>query len=63
MKRTYEDCISVQRNVIERNREKLRQAEKKYNYDEMRRLRYILNVLYDEKNELELLWTELKEYA
>lgn len=60
---TYEACIAVQKQVIEGNREKLKKAEKELNFSEVRRLRYLLNILYDEKSELEERCKELKEYA
>ncbi len=60
---TYEDCIAVQKQVIACNRQKLMKAEKELNFSEIRRLRYLLNILYDEKSELEERCRELKEYA
>ena len=52
LKKTYDDCIEVQKDVIKKNRLRLCRAEKERNYEEMRRLRHVLNILYDEKNEL-----------
>lgn len=63
LKKTYEDCIEVQKDVIKKNRAKLNKAEKTRDYEEMRRLRYILNILYDEKIELEYLAMSLSKYA
>ncbi len=63
LRETYENCIEVQKQVIAGNRKKLMKAEKELNFSEIRRLRYILNVLYDEKSELEERCRELKEYA
>jgi len=63
LKQTYENCLEVQKEVIAKTRVKLRRAEKEFNFDEMRRLRYALNILYDEKNELENLYISLQEYA
>lgn len=60
---TYEECIAVQKKVIAGNRQKLLRAEKELNFGEIRRLRYLLNILYDEKSELEERCRELKEYA
>lgn len=63
LKETYENCIEVQSHVISQTRKKLTQAEKELNFSEIRRLRYILNILYDEKCELEERCRELREYA
>lgn len=63
LRETYEDCIAVQKRVIASNRLKLTKAEKELNFSEIRRLRYLLNILYDEKSELEERCNELKEYA
>ncbi len=63
LKEVYEDCISVQKQVIANNRKRLNKAEKELDFAEIRRLRYILNILYDEKSELEERCRELKEYA
>ena len=63
LKITYEESIFVQKEVIAKNREKLKRAEKNNDFAEMRRLRYLLNILYDEKCELEYLYNCLKDYA
>ncbi len=63
LRETYEECIAVQKRVIAGNRQKLMKAEKELNFSEIRRLRYLLNILYDEKSELEERCRELKEYA
>ena len=63
LRNTYYDCIEVQKNVIKINRLKLCKAEKKRDYEEMRRLRRVLNILYDEKTELEYLALSLEKYA
>lgn len=63
LKEIYENCITVQKQVIANNRKKLNKAEKELDFAEMRRLRYLLNILYDEKSELEERCRELKEYA
>lgn len=63
LKNTYETCIEVQKDVIKKNRIRLNAAEKKRDYEEMRRLRRVLNILYDEKTELEYLTLSLSKYA
>lgn len=63
LKEIYENCIAVQKQVISNNRQRLMKAEKELNFAEMRRLRYLLNILYDEKSELEERCNQLKEYA
>ena len=63
LKATYDNCIRVQNDVISINRKKLGKAEKNRDYEEMRRLRHVLNILYDEKTELEYLALSLSEYA
>lgn len=63
LKTTYENCIEIQKDVIKKNRIRLNAAEKKRDYEEMRRLRYVLNILYDEKTELEYLALSLSKYA
>ncbi len=60
---TYAECIEIQNKVISVNRARLNVAEKKRDYEEMRRLRKVLNILYDERNELEELNNCLKEYG
>lgn len=63
LKNTYGDCIERQKQVIAINRAKLNLALKERNFDEMRRLRRVLNVLYDEQTELEYLYNCLREYG
>lgn len=63
LKATYDDCIKIQNEVIAKNRIKLNKAEKQRDYEEMRRLRHALNILYDEKTELEYLALSLSKYA
>ncbi|MGN0444593.1 MAG: hypothetical protein ACI4F5_08280 [Acutalibacteraceae bacterium] len=63
LKATYDNCIRVQNDVISINRKKLGKAEKNRDYEEMRRLRHVLNILYDEKTELEYLALSLSKYA
>ncbi len=63
LKNTYDNCIEIQKSVIKKNRLKLCRAEKNRDYEEMRRLRYVLNILYDEKTELEYLALSLEKYA
>ena len=53
----------MQNDVISINRKKLGKAEKNRDYEEMRRLRHVLNILYDEKTELEYLALSLSKYA
>lgn len=63
LKNTYETCIERQKQVIAINRAKLNLALKDRNFEEMRRLRRVLNVLYDEQTELEYLYKCLREYT
>lgn len=58
----YEDCIRVQKRVIERNRKRLRQAQNSCNASEVQRLNKVLRVLYEEKSELEERAQGLKDY-
>lgn len=59
---TYGECIRVQKNIISINREKLNRAERKHDFEEMRRLRRLLNILYDEQSELEERCNGIREY-
>ncbi len=61
--RQYESCISVQNEVIEKNRERLKIASKKGSFNETKRLHSLLRVLYDEKWELEEKLRGIKEYC
>lgn len=63
LKATYDNCIEVQNDVIQKSRTRLHKAEKCRDYEEMRRLRHALNILYDEKAELEYLALSLAKYA
>ncbi len=63
LKNTYGDCIERQKQVIAINRAKLNMAVKNRNFEEMRRLRRVLNVLYDEQTELEYLYKCLGKYV
>lgn len=58
----YEDCIRVQKHVIERNRKRLRQALQSCNAGEVQRLNKVLRVLYEEKSELEERAQGLRDY-
>lgn len=60
---TYEDCIAVQEQVIERYRKQLREAHKSYNMKEVQRLNSLLRVLYDEKMELQMTAHEINRYC
>lgn len=59
----YENSIVVQSGVIKTNLEKLKQAQKKSNYKEIKRLNSLLCVLYEEKSELEERAHQLKKYV
>ena len=59
---TYEDCIIVQRRVIDSYRKKLNEARKNYNWKEVQRLNALLRVLYDEKIELERAAHDIDKY-
>lgn len=58
----YEKSIEVQKNVIKSAREKLNNARKTGNFREIKRLNTLLQVLYDEKGELEEKAYRLKRY-
>ncbi len=60
---TYQSCIDRQKQVISINRVKLNSAIENGNFEEMRRLRRLLNTLYDEKTELEYLYNCLSNYV
>ena len=60
---TYADCIERQKQIISINRAKLNLAVKSCNFEEMRRLRRVLNILYDEQAELEYLYKCLGKYV
>lgn len=60
---TYQSCIDRQKQVISINRVKLNSAMENGNFEEMRRLRRLLNTLYDEKTELEYLYNCLSNYV
>ena len=59
---TYEECIRIQQSIIDSNRTKLKEAQKKYNMKEVQRLNTLLKVLYDEKSELEDAVNEMTKY-
>ncbi len=58
----YEQSVAVQKKVIESNRKKLLQARRKGNFTEVKRLTTLLQVLYDEKIELEEKANTLRNY-
>lgn len=58
----YDRSVAVQKQVIESNRKKLMQARRKGNYTEIKRLTTLLQVLYDEKSELEEKANRLRNY-
>ena len=58
----YDHSIKVQKDVIEKYRKKLNEAQKSYNFKEVNRLNRLLKILYDEKSELEELSNSLKSY-
>ncbi len=58
----YENSISVQREIIAKNRQKLKTAMAKRNRGEVERLNRLLRTLYEEKLELELAANEMKKY-
>ena len=60
---TYGACIERQKEVIAINRAKLRLALKERNFEEMRRIRRVLNILYEEQTELEYSYKCLGKYV
>ncbi len=58
----YEKSIEVQKNVIKSAREKLQNARKSGDFREIKRLNTVLQVLYDEKYELEEKAHKLRNY-
>lgn len=58
----YEKSIEVQKKVIENTRKKLTDARKTGNFREIKRLNTVLQILYDEKSELEEKAHKLKKY-
>ncbi len=58
----YDHSVAVQKQVIEINRKKLLQARRKGNYTEVKRLTTMLQILYDEKSELEEKANRLRNY-
>lgn len=58
----YEQSVAVQKKVIESNRKKLLYARRKGNFSEVKRLTTLLQVLYDEKVELEEKANTLRNY-
>ncbi len=60
--REYDHSIMIQKEVIEINRQKLKKAQLKGNYNEVKRLTSLLHILYDEKCELEKKANRLRNY-
>lgn len=58
----YEKSIEVQKKVIKSTREKLNEARRTANFREIKRLNTLLQILYDEKSELEENAHKLKKY-
>lgn len=58
----YEKSLDIQKKVIKINLIRLKQAQTDCNYREVRRLRSVLRLLYEEKNELEEKSNQLKGY-
>lgn len=58
----YEQCITVQNEVIAKNRQRLNEATKRNSFNETKRLNTLLKVLYDEKWELEEKLRGIKQY-
>ncbi len=58
----YDHSVAIQKEVIEINRQKLKRARIKGNYNEVKRLTTLLQVLYDEKSELEEKANRLRDY-
>ena len=58
----YEDCLRVQKGVIERNRRRLRRAMDRSDMTEVQRLNNVLRVLYEERSELEERAKGLRDY-
>lgn len=62
LSKEYEVSILNQKRVIALYRDKLNEAQSKFNYKEVKRLNTLLKVLYDEKSELEEMAVEIKKY-
>ncbi len=58
----YEKSIQIQTQVIKKNREKLNQARKCYNFKEIKRLNTLLKLLYEEKWEMEEKVVLIRKY-
>ncbi|MGN0446952.1 MAG: hypothetical protein ACI4GC_00220 [Acutalibacteraceae bacterium] len=58
----YEQCITVQNEIIAKNRQRLNEATKRNSFNETKRLNTLLKVLYDEKWELEEKLRGIKQY-
>lgn len=58
----YEQCITVQNEIIAKNRQRLNEAAKRNSFNETKRLNTLLKVLYDEKWELEEKLRGIKQY-
>lgn len=62
LSREYEKSIAVQSRIIKGNLDRLKEARRKANLKEVKRLNSLLCVLYEEKSELEERAHGLKEY-
>ena len=58
----YEKSLQIQKDIIKSNTDKLKKARESYNYKEVRRLKALLKMLYEEKWELEEKTHLLKGY-
>ena len=58
----YEHSIKIQNDIIEINRKKLLAAQRKGNFNEVKRLSTLLRILYDEKSDMEKKAKTLKNY-
>ncbi len=58
----YEKSIEIQKQVIENTRKKLTHARKSADFREIKRLNTVLQVLYEEKSELEEKAHRLRKY-
>jgi len=60
--KTYDNSVTVQKQVIAAANLKLRKAREAHNISEIKRLNTLLRVLYEEKWELEEKMRQLKSY-
>lgn len=58
----YTNALELHKKVIEKKRKQLNQARRKADYAEVKRLNSLLNLLYQEKCELEESTNGLKKY-